>query len=262
MKLEYLKKRICYTRTYCDDVKVKQAGIESVEEYLKWNVIDKYNQAVTPYKKVMKFSVVEEPLPRTRLSKVKRFLLPQLEAKDKSQQEKIPEPVFQEYILIKEFIQQQKEITVHPYDHLEIDLGLDSLDKVNLEVFLEQTFGVKMNEKEILSYPNVLKLAESIQEHKTKLAVEAIDWGKILREELNVKLPESWFTHNLMKHAAKIFLKMYFHLKSEGLENLPEGPFILAPNHQSFLDGLFVAVFLKTKFLRKHIFMLRKTCPK
>lgn len=243
---------------YCDDVKVKQAGIESVEEYLKWNVIDKYNQAVTPYKKVMKFSVVEEPLPRTRLSKVKRFLLPQLEAKDKSQQEKIPEPVFQEYILIKEFIQQQKEITVHPYDHLEIDLGLDSLDKVNLEVFLEQTFGVKMNEKEILSYPNVLKLAESIQEHKTKLAVEAIDWGKILREELNVKLPESWFTHNLMKHAAKIFLKMYFHLKSEGLENLPEGPFILAPNHQSFLDGLFVTVFLKNKILKKTYFYAKE----
>ncbi|MFN3694876.1 MAG: non-ribosomal peptide synthetase, partial [Ignavibacterium sp.] len=127
---------------YCDEVKVKQAGIENINDYLKWNVIDKYNQTVTPYKKVMKFSVVNEPLPRTRLSKLKRFLLPQLEVKEKSQLEKIPEPVFQEYILIKDFIQQQKEITVHPNDHLEIDLGLDSLDKVNLEVFLEQTFGV------------------------------------------------------------------------------------------------------------------------
>lgn len=243
---------------YCDSIKLKKQGITNVEEYLKWNVIDKYNQNVTPYKKVMKFSVVNEPLPRTRLSKLKRFLLPQLETKVQTKQEKVPEPVFQEYILIKEFIQQQKEISVHPNDHLEIDLGLDSLDKVNLQVFLEQTFGVKMDEKEILSFPNVLKLAENIQERKTKLAVEAIDWGKILREEMNVKLPESWFTHNLMKHIAKIFLKFYFRLSSEGLENLPNGPFILAPNHQSFLDGLFVAVFLKNKVLKKTYFYAKE----
>lgn len=243
---------------YCDELKVKQLGIENVEEYLKWNVIDKYNQEVTPYKKVMKFSVVREPLPRTRLGKLKRFLLPQLEIKDQSKQEKIPEPVFQEYILIRDFIQQQKEITVHPTDHLEIDLGLDSLDKVNLQVFLEQTFGVKMNEQEIMSFQNVLKLAESIQERKTKLAVEAIDWGKILREEFDVKLPESWFTHNLIKHAAKIFLKFYFRLNSEGLENLPNGPFILAPNHQSFLDGLFVAVFLKNKIMKRTYFYAKE----
>lgn len=243
---------------YCDNIKLKQYGITNVEEYLKWNVIDKYNQNVTPYKKVMKFSVVNEPLPRTRLSKLKRFLLPKLETEVQTKQEKVPEPVFQEYILIKEFIQQQKEISVHPNDHLEIDLGLDSLDKVNLQVFLEQTFGVKMDEKEILNFPNILKLAENIQERKTKLAVEAIDWGKILREEMNVKLPESWFTYNLIKHIAKIFLKFYFRLSSEGLENLPNGPFILAPNHQSFLDGLLVAVFLKNKVLKKTYFYAKE----
>lgn len=252
------KSDMLHALIYCDEIKLKQQGIHNVEEYLKWNVIDKYNQEVTPYKKVMKFSVVREPLPRTRLGKLKRFLLPQLEVKDQSKQENIPEPVFQEYILIKDFIQQQKAITIHPMDHLEIDLGLDSLDKVNLQVFLEQTFGVKMNEYEIMSFPNLLKLADSIQERKTKLAVEAIDWGKILREEFDVKLPESWFTHNLIKHAAKIFLKFYFRLKSEGLENLPNGPFILAPNHQSFLDGLFVAVFLKNKIMKRTYFYAKE----
>lgn len=252
------KSDMLHALIYCDEIKLKQHGIDNVEDYLKWNVIDKYNQEVTPYKKVMKFSVVREPLPRTRLGKLKRFLLPQLEVKGQSKQENIPEPVFQEYILIRDFIQQQKEITIHPTNHLEIDLGLDSLDKVNLQVFLEQTFGVKMNEQEIMSFPNIRELAESIQERKTKIAVEAIDWGKILREEFDVKLPESWFTHNLIKHAAKIFLRFYFRLKSEGLENLPNGPFILAPNHQSFLDGLFVAVFLKNKIMKQTYFYAKE----
>lgn len=252
------KSDMLHALIYCNEISLKQQGIDNVEEYLKWNVIDKYNQEVTPYKKVMKFSVVQEPLPQTRLGKLKRFLFPQLEIKDYSKQEKIPEPVFQEYILIRDFIQQQKEISVYPTNHLEIDLGLDSLDKVNLQVFLEQTFGVMMNEQEIMSFPNLLKLAESIQERKSKLAFESIDWGRILREEFDVKLPESWFTHNLIKLAAKIFLKFYFRLKSEGLENLPNGPFILAPNHQSFLDGLFVAVFLKNKIMKRTYFYAKE----
>jgi long-chain acyl-CoA synthetase len=243
---------------YPDYQKAKQLGIDNVEEMLKWQVIDKYNQTVTPYKKVMKFSLVKEPLPRTRLLKLKRFLLPQLEMIAKEKLESITEPTFQEYTLIKEFLQQQKEITVHPSDHLEIDLALDSLDKVNLGVYLETNFGVKLTEAELVGFPNVVKLAENIRDKKTKLSVEAIDWGKIFKEKLDLNLPKSWFTHNIIKNGAKVFLKLYFRIKGEGLENLPEGPFILAPNHQSFFDGLFVAVFLKNKLMKQTYFYAKE----
>jgi len=40
---------------------------------------------------------------------------------------------------------------------------------------------------------------------------------------------------------------LYFKIKAEGLEKLPNGPFIIAPNHQSFFDGLFVTIFIKNK---------------
>jgi long-chain acyl-CoA synthetase len=61
-----------------------------------------------------------------------------------------------------------------------------------------------------------------------------------------------------MKNAAKILLKLYFRLKGEGVENLPDGPFILAPNHQSFFDGLFVAVFLKNKLMKRTYFYAKE----
>jgi long-chain acyl-CoA synthetase len=243
---------------YPDYQKANQLGIENVEEMLKWQVIDKYNQTVTPYKKVMKFSLIKDPLPRTRLLKLKRFLLPQLEMISKEKLESITEPIFQEYTLIKEFLQQQKETTVHPSDHLEIDLALDSLDKVNLGVYLESNFGVKLSEAELVGFSNIVKLAENIKDNKTKLSVEAIDWGIIFKEQLDLDLPKSWFTHNIMKNGAKVFLKLYFRLKGEGFENLPEGPFILAPNHQSFFDGLFVAVFLKNKLMKKTYFYAKE----
>ena len=72
------KQDMLHAVIYPDYQKAKQLGIDNVEEMIKWQVIDKYNQSVTPYKKVMKFSLVKEPLPRTRLLKLKRFLLPQL----------------------------------------------------------------------------------------------------------------------------------------------------------------------------------------
>lgn len=243
---------------YPDYQKAKQLGIDNVEEMLKWQVIDKYNQSVTPYKKVMKFSLIKEPLPRTRLLKLKRFLFPKLEMISKEKLESIVEPDFQEYVLIKEFLQQQKEIAIHPSDHLEIDLGLDSLDKVNLGVYLESNFGIKLSEAELVGFPNIVELAENVRDKKTKLSVEAIDWGKIFKEHLDLDLPKSWFTHNIMKNVAKIFLKLYFRLKGEGLENLPDGPFILAPNHQSFFDGLFVAVFLKNKLMKQTYFYAKE----
>ncbi|MBK7631067.1 MAG: AMP-binding protein [Ignavibacteriales bacterium] len=243
---------------YPDYQKAKTLGIENVEEMLKWDVIDKYNQTVTPYKKVMKFSLVKEPLPRTRLLKLKRFLLPKLETISKEKLESITEPTFQEYILLKDFLQQQKDITVHPSDHIEIDLGLDSLDKVNLGVYLESNFGIKLSEAELVAFPNIIKIAENIRDKKTKLSVEAIDWGQIFKEQLDLDLPKSWFTHNFMKNSAKVFLKLYFRLKGEGLENIPNGPFILAPNHQSFFDGLFVAVFLKNKLMKQTYFYAKE----
>jgi long-chain acyl-CoA synthetase len=243
---------------FSDYQKAKELGIENVEEMLKWEVIDKYNQSVTPYKKVMKFSLMKEALPRTRLLKLKRFLFPQLEMISKEKAEAITEPEFQEYKLIRDFLKELKDITIHPSDHLEIDLGLDSLDKVNLGVFLESNFGLKFTENELVSFPNLVRLAENVRDKKTKLSVEAIDWGKIFNEHLDLKLPKSWFTHNFMKNGAKIFLKLYFRLKGEGIENLPDGPFILAPNHQSFFDGLFVAVFLKNKLMKKTYFYAKE----
>ncbi|HRN27174.1 MAG: AMP-binding protein [Ignavibacteriaceae bacterium] len=252
------KQDMLHAVIYPDYQKAKQLGIENVDEMLKWDVIDKYNQSVTPYKKVMKFSLVKEPLPRTRLLKLKRFLLPKLEMINKEKLESIIEPTFQEYTLLKDFLQQQKDITVHPSDHLEIDLGLDSLDKVNLGVYLESNFGIKLSEAELVAFPNIIKLAENIRDKKTKLSVEAIDWGQILKEQLKLDLPKSWFTQNLMKNEAKLILKLYFRLKGEGLENIPEGPFILAPNHQSFFDGLFVAVFLKNKLMKQTYFYAKE----
>jgi long-chain acyl-CoA synthetase len=51
---------------------------------------------------------------------------------------------------------------------------------------------------------------------------------------------------------------LYFRLRGEGTDNIPEGPCILAPNHQSFIDGLFVSAFLKNRTMRKTYFYAKE----
>ncbi len=232
--------------------------VTEVEEVIKWDVIDKYNKAASPYKRVLSFAIVTEELPRTRLLKLKRFMLSSLASKSEKGKVAIVEPEFNEYRILKEYFLDEKKREVLPNDHLEMDLGLDSLDKVTLQVFVQYTFGVNLKEDDLTQVGTVEKLADFIRQRKTKEQIEAINWGEILRETTNLKLPESWFTYNILKNFARIILRMYFRLKAEGLENIPSGPIILAPNHQSFFDGLFVATSLKNKIFKSTYFYAKE----
>ena len=51
---------------------------------------------------------------------------------------------------------------------------------------------------------------------------------------------------------------MYFRFKGDGQENLPDTPCIIAPNHQSYYDGLFVASLLQNRFLKKTYFYAKE----
>ena len=234
-----------------DPKKVSELVTGDLEEYVKWNIIDKYNQSAAPYKKITRFFVVNQELPRTRLGKVKRYELDKLLSSPEVVKTTHPEPTFKEYIMIKNYLKELKSQEVYCNDHLELDLGIDSLDKVSFQLFLKTSFGLDFSNEELGKFSSVQALAEYVEEKKVKSESESINWGAIFKERVDISLPKSWFTHQILKNVSKYFLKVYFRIKGEGMENIPDGPFIIAPNHQSFIDGLFVSMFLKTKQLKK-----------
>ncbi|MHC5076833.1 MAG: lysophospholipid acyltransferase family protein [Planctomycetota bacterium] len=68
------------------------------------------------------------------------------------------------------------------------------------------------------------------------------------------KLRRCWFY--LARSACKLFCVSFFRIRVYGLGNVPEkGPFILASNHQSYLDPLLCGIFLK----RHLVFLARDT---
>ncbi len=231
------------------------------ETFIRQTVLHEYNRKVTPYKKVTRFTITTNDLPKTRLGKLKRFELSGIAKKGNTafkNSNSQPTPDFEEYNIIKDYLSKEKQVTVYPLDHLEYDLGLDSLDKVSFQVFINQTFGVELDTDSIIKFGSVLQLAKFIEENRLRIQIEKINWTEILREKINFKMPRTWVTSTLISKTTKWAFQLYFRFRSSGIENVPDGPCILAANHQSFFDGLFVTAFLRSKQVRKTYFYAKE----
>lgn len=213
-----------------------------VEVALKHEVIEPYNRSVANYKKVMALTVYRGELPRTKLDKLQRFKLQALlEACRTSQPVNVsePEPDMEEYRIIKQFIETERKIPVKPSSHVETDLAMDSLDKVGLQGFIEHTFGMKIMVEEMASFPNILAMAEHVASCKTMMKVEEVDWHRLLNESVpDLRIPQASCLLPFVSKCLKMFFRVYNSLGIRGRIQIPaKGPYILAPNHQSFADA-------------------------
>ncbi|TLX78391.1 long-chain fatty acid--CoA ligase [Labilibacter sediminis] len=241
-----------------DEMLLKYPDGNELKQQIKWAVFDDYNQNCASYKKVMDFTLIDGELPRTRLGKIRRFKLQELENVEEIESHDTVEVDSKEFKVIAEYLQAEKGKIIQPHYHLEMDLGMDSLDKVSMQVFLKSTFGVSIEPGELVKFKSVLALSEYIEKHRSKIEVEKIDWTKILKEKVHISLPKTWFTGRAFVKTSKLFFSLYFRLKAKGVKNIPDTPCIIAPNHQSYFDGLFVASFLKNKTIKNTYFYAKE----
>ena len=240
-----------------------------MEQEIKRDILQTYNRSVAPYKKLMSLMIYQGELPRTRMEKLQRFKLKGLLARHEAGIKDTPaeaqgaglvEPDFEEYRIIRQFVQDEKKCQVRPTDNLETDLAFDSLDKVALQGFIEQTFGVKLTSEQIAAFDDINAMAAFVYEFKTHVDVERIDWHSLLASGgTEIVLPQMSPTGGLFVRLFRGFCKWYFPLTIEGEENIPlHGPFILAPNHQSYMDGALVVAPLSWPNLRDTFFYAKK----
>ncbi|MDO9391565.1 MAG: AMP-binding protein [bacterium] len=234
---------------------VKKEQVVNLRETIKWLVLDKFNLTVPSYKKIHHFTLVTSELPKTRLGKLKRFLLPQMDVKKAEGQQQKPDPDTDEYRALKAYLEKALDQKVYPEQHLEYDLGLDSLGKIELDLFLEKSFGMKLDEEDSVAHHTVEGLSLLIAGQKSQAREENSDWHSTLQEKIRFELPRSLFMQQFLKMMASPLFRLYFSLKGTGQDNLPPSPFILAPNHQSFLDGLFLSILLPDRVLKNTYFL-------
>lgn len=238
--------------------KLVQNRITNIYETIKWKIIDKYNQDAPNYKKILKFDIVQDELPKTRLGKIRRFQLESFLDKSikKDDHIKIKEPDSEYYKILKKYIKDNKHLEPSPKSHLELDLGLDSLDIVELQVFIETAFGIKMEQDEIFNNPTLEKLYLYIEEKQGNIINATVNWGDILKNTPDYDIPKNPFLIFITKWLSMPILKLYFRLKTKNIKNIPTNkPFILVANHQSFLDGFILFGSLPDKILKNTYFV-------
>lgn len=233
-------------------------NIKSPADHFKDEVIAELNKTLSSYKRIMKFTIVKNDLPRTRLGKLQRHKLSEYAVRSSKKSDKSGEFESEEFRTVKLFLKSSMDTDASFDDHIEFDLGIDSLGKISLISFIENTFGISIEEEKLAAFQSIGKIADYIKEHKSKHKAEIVEWSAILKEKIKVELPKSWFTQNLIKSMSKMFFNVYFRFRAEGVENIPEGPVIIAPNHQSWLDGLFVAANIKRRQMKDTYFYAKK----
>lgn len=237
---------------YPDFDLIKHRNITNIKESLKWEIIDKYNVTAPKYRKILEVKIVKNELPKTKLGKVRRFMLNDFlkgevveegaEGTVVNQQSKkeieVPEELKEIYTTLKENIERNYDAQVTPDAHLELDLGLDSLDIVEILSFVESSYGVKIKEEEFTNIKNVLTLAEFIKNHGGTFSNVEIDWKSILNERIDIDLPKSAWVGKLIRIITMPIFSLYFSLKKESQDKISNEPAIYIGNHQSFLDAL------------------------
>jgi long-chain acyl-CoA synthetase len=232
--------------------KVHEEGINNIIETLKWGVIDTYNHTVPLYKKILVIKILQVELPKTKLGKIRRFMIPELLNEVEQESVVHSEPTYQEYIELKEFLSLLKEKKISPNAHLELDLSLDSLDITELFAYIENNYGVIVEQTLITQYPTVEKLSEYLKSNNNTDIIKNSDknWSSELNSVSNIKIKNSCLPF-LIGFLCKPLFWFYIKQNLSGKETLVDTPSIYVGNHQSFLD-----VFLINNVIPK--FLLHK----
>ena len=250
---------------YPDFKLIKERSITNITETLKWDIIDSYNINAPAYRKILEIKIVKDEFPKTKLGKLRRFMLKDIlknledggENAHKERPED-PESKTREFQTLAQYIKEEKGENIYPDSHIEIDLGLDSLDIIQLNSFIEKTFGFKIKEEETVDLKVIKDICEYIRKNSKEYHLEKINWSEILKESIDYPLPSSnmiWLT--------KIFfapiLKFYLGLKIKGIEKLSKEPRIIICNHESFIDAFAVQRLFKGDMLKNtYYFAIKK----
>lgn len=227
-------------------------------------------QKLPSYQRISRIEIFNEEFPKTALGKIKRYkILKTICEKSVSKEEKVESIPWekQDHFLafVKDFLKLKKFPKLK--DNLETDLGLDSLSKLEILSALEKRYDMKISDEEAsgaFTLGDIKRLvSERSQVEMTAHEVSLEDKILIapdppLEEHVNTgKNPLAVLARFFFHLLFKIVIKMFFKAGMEGAENLKDlnPPFIIAPNHVSYLDALVIYGLFPFKIINNCFFI-------
>jgi len=260
----------------------QEMNLGDIRGKIKWD-LENYSKNLPSYKRIFGFVITKDPLPRTRLGKVKRY-----EVRERYKNELLGErtehreyaPTAEESRIIQSeiggkvinYLVKSLNLKTMPHlsDHLELDLGIDSLARVDLIVGLEEIFKISLPDTfltEISSVQDLIGRVEEVvyQKYTGTPEERTLPWKEILnrrpRKEVLEKiglepgLINKFLTWLVIKALFMVF-KLFFALKIKGRKFIPvKGPYIFCCNHASYLDAFIVLASMPFKVELKLYFI-------
>jgi long-chain acyl-CoA synthetase len=263
---------------------LKERKIVNAKEVIRFD-IEGISQSLPSTKRIGGYEIWQEEMPRTTTRKLKRF---QIEKRVRANQgrgggggedDEIPteRPLTAEEMAWMEQAEVQRALgvirenvrntpeTLKPTNNLELDLGLDSMQRVELLTTLEGELGGSVEESRLADIYTVRDLVNAVLESAASGATPGTrahfaGWKAVLGEEVTdpdvlalVKprpIGEAfWF---LVSRVIQLASRDLFDMECGGLENLPkDGAFILSSNHQSYIDPIVLAGVLPWKVFER-----------
>ncbi|MBI5847071.1 MAG: AMP-binding protein [Nitrospirae bacterium] len=243
----------------------KQAALSNLQDAVKWE-INALSGSLPSYMRIQGFTLRKDPLPRTPLGKLRRFMIRAGQQQPAPVKHDIPsadQTLFADEVgskvlkVISDLSKKENEIQAD--DNLELDLGLDSLSRIELVVALEKALFLKLPEDFMSDIHTIRELIEKTRaslQGPRAVQAEKTGWKEIIsaepQEQIMLERPELIMLPSRVVYAAlRLFMKLLFRLETQGLENVPvPGNFIITPNHASYLDGFVVVLSLPFSVFR------------
>lgn len=247
---------------------MKENKIANFKEAVVWE-IKNLSSKLPPYKRIKGYKVYQSPLPRTPLGKLKRFAVRDIlsgKALEEMVKEEKAEEIINEtgkiVIATLEKITEKRPVRL---DHnLELDLGIDSLTRLELVVALGRTFSIELPDtfgSEVYTVRELIEKIEEFQKGVEGVGVREVSKGLVLREVkgweevLRAEPSEEdkkavgyvqgsleRFLIIVLINILRFIGKIFFRLEVRGIKNIPDPPFIITPNHASNIDGFVVGI--------------------
>ncbi|MBI4806731.1 MAG: AMP-binding protein [Desulfovibrio sp.] len=241
-----------------------------VRHNIRWD-LEVLSRNLPAYKRVSNVVIVPGELPKTRLGKTKRHLVEKMLAEGRT----APEPGGETWRQLDEAGQRAlaaiREVTgaevISPSSHLELDLGLDSLKRLELLTLLEDDLGRSVPEEAFQQLATARDVVEYVSDFASESSSETVrknaptDHPKTRDQrasETSQDAHDAGLTPDLaarvrldiglLDRSATMMLagligsvaRLGFGLRVRGQENIPEGAAIICPNHASYLDGFMI----------------------
>ncbi|HEX4999088.1 MAG TPA: AMP-binding protein [Terriglobia bacterium] len=251
----------------------RRRGQTGIREMIQFD-LESLSRDLPSYQRVLSFSIRNEPLPRTATRKIRRF---EVRGNEVSRRTARPAAPVREAgsgggsgqgadAVVAKLLREVRpdRWPIDPSMSLELDLGLDSLARVELLAKAEALTGARVDERDAARVMTVGDLSRVLEEAQSGPA-RGQSWTEIIQEPMDAGQTGLPVFHRgwLMKIAgyaaiktAGLLASWMFPVRARGVENLPaDGPFLLCPNHQSFLDGPLVVAQLPRAVIDKIVIL-------